>query len=90
MSILDIMSLCLLTLLQPDLIIFYPNNDLITILILISEYFNLLFIYYFWLRWVFVAARRLSLVAASRGGATLCCSVRASHCGGFSCCGARL
>ena len=33
---------------------------------------------YFWPHWVFVAARRLSLVAA-RG---------ASHCGGFSCCGA--
>ena len=29
----------------------------------------------------------LSLVAASR--ATLCCGARASHCGGFSCCGAR-
>ena len=24
-----------------------------------------------------------------RAGATLCCSVRASHCGGFSCCGPR-
>ena len=24
-----------------------------------------------------------------RAGATLCCSARASHCGGFSCCGAR-
>ena len=35
----------------------------------------------FWLRWVFVAARRLSLVAASRG--------YSSHCGGFSCCEAR-
>ena len=30
---------------------------------------------FFWLRWVFVAARRLSLVAV----------FRASHCGGFSC-----
>ena len=39
MSILDIMSLCLLTLLKPVLIIFYPNNDLVTILILISEHF---------------------------------------------------
>ena len=29
----------------------------------------------------------LSLVAAS--GATLPCSARASHCGGFSCCGAQ-
>ena len=46
----------------------------------------ILFIY-FWLCWVFVAARGLSLVAAS--GATLCCGARASHCGGFSCCGAR-
>ena len=35
----------------------------------------ILFIY-FWLCWVFVAVRGLSLVAASG----------ASHCGGFSCC----
>ena len=28
----------------------------------------------------------LSLVAVSRD--TLCCSAQASHCGGFSCCGA--
>ena len=47
---------------------------------------NYLFIYiYFWLRWVFVAACRLSLVAVS---ATLHCGARASNCGGFSCCGA--
>ena len=46
------------------------------------------FIYLFiWLRWVFVAACGLSLVAAS--GATLRCGARASHCGGFSCCRAR-
>ena len=31
--------------------------------------------------------RGLSLVVAS--GATLRCRVRASHCGGFSCCGAQ-
>ena len=42
---------------------------------------------YFWLRWVFVAARGLSLVAESR--AALRHGVRASHCGGFSCCGAQ-
>ena len=41
----------------------------------------------FWLHWVFVAARGLSLVAASR--ATLHCGAWASHCSGFSCCGAR-
>ena len=32
--------------------------------------------------------RRLSLVAAS--GATLHCGARASHCGGLSCCAARV
>ena len=41
-------------------------------------------LFYFWLHWVFIAARGLSLVAAS--GPTLCCGARASHCGGFSCC----
>ena len=39
----------------------------------------ILFIYYFWLHWVFVAACGLSLVAAS--GATLCCGAWTSHCG---------
>ena len=34
-----------------------------------------------------MAARGLSLAAAS--GATLRCGARASHCSGFSCCGAR-
>ena len=37
--------------------------------------------FFFWLCWVLISARGLSLVAASRR-ATL-------HCGGFSCCGAR-
>ena len=43
--------------------------------------------FYFWLCWVIVAVRGLSLVAAS--GATLRCSAWASHCGGFSCCRAQ-
>ena len=46
-----------------------------------------LFFFFSWLRWVFVAVRGLSLVAAS--GANLHCSARASHWGGFSCCTAR-
>ena len=46
----------------------------------------ILFIY-FWLRWVFVAARGLSLVVASGGYSSL--RARASRCGGFSCCRAR-
>ena len=41
----------------------------------------ILFIY-FWLRWVFVAVCRLSLVVVSRGYPSLWCT-------GFSCCGAR-
>ena len=53
-------------------------------LLLYSFFFFL--IYYFWLCWVFVAACRLSLVAAA--GATLPCGARASHCGGLSCSGA--
>ena len=39
---------------------------------------------YFWLHWVFVAARGLSLVRE----ATACHGVQVSHCSGFSCCGA--
>ena len=46
---------------------------------------NFILFIYFWLRWVFIAAHGLSLVAVR----TLCCGMRASHCGGFSCCGAR-
>ena len=46
-----------------------------------------LFCFNFWLHWVFVAVHGLSLVVAS--GATLRCGAQASHCGGFSCCGAR-
>ena len=42
---------------------------------------------YFWLHWVFVAARGLSLVAAS--GSTLRCGAKASHRGGFSYCRAQ-
>ena len=44
---------------------------------------------YFQPCWVFfVAARRVSLAAASRGAA-LCCGAEASHCSAFSCCGAQ-
>ena len=43
---------------------------------------------YFWLHWVFVAARGLSLVAASGGYSSLWCA-GFSHCSDFSCCGAQ-
>ena len=39
---------------------------------------------YFWLYWVFVAARGLSLVATRGGYSSLRCV--GSHCSGFSCC----
>ena len=42
---------------------------------------------FIWLRWVFLAARGLYLVAASGGYSH--CGAWASHCGGFSCCAAR-
>ena len=56
--------------------------------------------FYFWLRWVFVAARRLSLVAASGGYSSLRCTgfslrwllllrSRGSRHMGFSSCGSR-
>ena len=58
------------------------------------SFLKILFIYvcmyicmYVCLRWVFVAAHRLSLVAAS--GGYFRCGAWASHCSGFSCCGAR-
>ena len=52
--------------------------------------FCLLFFFFFFnfgLLWVFAAECGLSLVAAT--GATVHCGARVSHCGGFSCCGAR-
>ena len=47
------------------------------------------FIYFIvWLHWAFVAAGN-SLSLVRRVGATLCWGAWASHCGGFSCWGAR-
>ena len=42
---------------------------------------------YFWLRWGLRCCA--GFLQLQRAGATLRCSVRASHCGGFSCCGAQ-
>ena len=50
-----------------------------------SAWFFFFFNIYFWLCWVFVAARRLSLVAVSGGYSLLW----ASYCGGSSCCRAQ-
>ena len=51
-------------------------------------FFNKLFVclfIYFWLCWVFVAARGLSLVVVSGGYSLLQCT--GSRCAGFSSCG---
>ena len=42
------------------------------------------YLIYFWLRWVFVAGRRLSLVAASGGYSSLRCAGFSLRCAGFS------
>ena len=46
--------------------------------------FSILFTYYFLVALVFVAAQ--SILKSQRAGATLHCSVQASHCSGNSCC----
>ena len=63
------------------------------IIISIIQIFTYLFIFlifnlfYFWLHWVFIAARGLSLVAASGGFSSLWCAD--SRHAGFSSCGSR-
>ena len=80
---------------------FCPSKDCFLLYVGVNKlcFFVFCFIY-FWLRWVFVAARRLSLVAASGGCASLQCvgfSLRwllslqstASRSVGFSSCSTR-
>ena len=49
-----------------------------------------LFIYLFIFGRVGSSLLPVSFLQLRRAGPTLCCGVRASHCGGFSCCGARV
>ena len=84
MELLGLMKFLLLCL-HLHLFVFHPLP--LPLLLLTLLFINLFLFIYFWLRWVFVNVRGLSLVAASRG-ATLRCAAQASHCGGFSCCGA--
>ena len=51
--------------------------------------FPLLPLFIFLLRWFFIATCGLSLAVVGGWGATLGCGAQASHCGGFSCCGAQ-
>ena len=75
----------------------YPLLNILTITPALF-FFNIYLFIYFWLRWVFVAARGLSLAAASGGYSSLRCagfSLRwllllqstGSRCAGFSSCG---
>ena len=52
-----------------------------------ADPFIFLFLIYFWLHWVIIAVRSLSLVAEVR--TTLRCGVPVSRCGGFSYYGAQ-
>ena len=90
---------------QKNMVIDYFYCLLLLLIIIISclnVYFILLLLFfiYFWLRWVFVAVRGLSLVATSRGYSSLQCrgfslrwllllqSMGSRH-RGFSSCGSR-
>ena len=84
---------------------YYIKNYIVRYCILCDTIFllkKIFFIYfiYFWLRWVFVAARGLSVVAASRGYSSLRCAgfplrwllllwSTGSRRAGFSSCGSR-
>ena len=81
---------------------FSQSVSFVVVVIELYEFFFLKFILfiYFWLRWVFVAARGLSLVAASGGYSSLRCTgfslqwllllrSTGSKCAGFRSCGMR-
>ena len=63
---------------QWDILLFFFFLDILI--------FNHLIICCIWLCWVFVAVQ--ASLQLWRAGATVCCNVQASHCSGFSCCGA--
>ena len=60
---------------------FFPRNEYVikyslifmTMKMAFTLFFKIYLFIYFWLRWVFVAARRLSLVVVSRGYSSLRC-----------------
>ena len=74
--------------------IYSRNSTVVQLLRISSVYFFLsnfilsIYLFIFWLCWVFVALRGLSL-QLRQAGASLCCIARASHCSGFSCCRAQ-
>ena len=48
-------------------------------------YCNFIYLFYFWLCWVFIAAQAFSLVVVNRGAA-LWLQCMGLYCSGFSCC----
>ena len=53
----------------------------------LTDFYLFIYLFIYWLCWVFVSVRGLSLVAGS--GSTLHRGARASHYRGLSCCGAQ-
>ena len=79
----------------PGLYLFNLNSKPVCFLSICSSPFNdldgdsktdFLFIYFFGC--VGSSLLHTGFLYLQRAGATLCCGARASHCGGFSCCGA--
>ena len=66
----------------PQFIYFFETQEVFK-----KNLFILLFIFIFGC--VGSSLLHVSFLQLQRGRATLCCDVRASHCGGFCCCGAR-
>jgi len=51
---------------------------------LLVSFFKIILFIYFWLCWVFIASRAISLTVASEGYSVAGVHAWASHCGGFS------
>ena len=66
--------LCDYTLSQSSLWAILPFNPQPSVIFYFILFFKIYLFIYFWLRWVFVAASRLSLVAVSRGYSSLRCA----------------
>ena len=64
------------------------NSDSFTSFQFGNFFFNI-FIYLFIFGCIGSLLLCVGFLWLQRAGATICCCVRASHCGGFSCCGAR-
>ena len=78
-----------------SLVIYYRCLGLAGYMIGVEKIPLFLFFFFFSLFNLFIfgcvgsSLLRVGFLQLQRVGATLCCGMRASHCGGFSCCGAQ-